>query len=343
MGIFVVLVAASFLRGGVVVARPASPMPTPTPVPPPADTPTPDAPVPAPITERENECQRPWLDTAAQRLARVALPTPTATPTFTPTPTPTVTPTPTPTATPTPTPTPGPTPDGVYRRVRVPILMYHHIDDPPPSVGRIRYNLSVPPNRFEAHLRYLKEAGYTTISLDDLVYYLTRGRPLPPKPVIITLDDGYRDNYTAAFPLLKKYGFTATFFIITDVVNQGHPDYLTWDMVREMRQAGMQFGVHGRTHIDLSQASRDHLIWQALGSTEVFQVELGEPARYISYPSGRYDDEVIAIYRSAHYWAGLTTRQGATHDSNNLFELKRVRISHDTTVQQLAILLELDW
>ena len=253
------------------------------------------------------------------------------------------TPTPSPTPSPTWTPTPGPTPDGVFRRARVPIVMYHHIDDPPASVGRIRYNLSTPPSLFEDQLRMLKEQGYNVITLDDLVYYLTRGRPLPPKPVILTFDDGYVDNYTQAFPLLKKYGFVGTFFIITDVVNQKHPDYLTWDMVREMRDAGMRFGAHGRTHIDLSQADHDQLVWQALGSTEVFQAELGEPARYIAYPSGRYNQQVIDIYKSAHYWAGLTTKQGVMQDSDHLFELKRIRVYHDTTGAQLKALLEMDW
>ena len=243
----------------------------------------------------------------------------------------------------TPTPTPGPTPDGVRRRVRVPILMYHHVAMPPPNADRIRYDLSVPPDRFEAHLRYLRNAGYTTITLDDLLYYLTQGRPLPPKPLIITFDDGYRDTYTNAFPLLRAYGFTATFFIITDLVNQGHPDYLTWDMVREMKKAGMWFGAHGRTHMDLAKASHDQLVWQALGSTEVFQVELGEPARYIAYPSGAYDDEVIAVYRSAHYWAGLTTHQGMTQDSRRLFELPRLRVRHDTSVRKLAKILASRW
>lgn len=218
--------------------------------------------------------------------------------------------------------------------------MYHHIAVPPPNADAIRYDLSVPPDRFEAHLRYLKQAGYTTISLDALVYHLTRGWPLPPRPIIITFDDGYLDNYENAFPLLQKYGFSGAFFIITDVVNHRTPGYMTWDMVREMRAAGMEFGAHGRTHIDLAQADLDQLVWQALGSTEVFQVELGEPARYIAYPSGKYDKDVIAVYHSAHYWAGLTTEPGVIQDSEHLFELKRVRIHHDTTVAQLKILLD---
>jgi len=341
---------AAILLGG--CHRPPTPSPAPAPSHPTAtDKPAPIGPQ---LTEREKECQRPWLTlptptpTATYNLPPAShtptRPLPTLTspldhPSPTPSATPTATVTPTPSATPTPTPTPGPTPDGIHRTARVPILMYHHIAVPPPDADAIRYDLSVPPERFEAHLRYLKEAGYTTITLDALVYHLTRGWPLPPKPIIITFDDGYLDNYEHAFPLLKKYGFIGAFFIITDVVNHRTPGYMTWDMVREMRAAGMEFGAHGRTHIDLSQADMDQLVWQALGSTEVFQVELGEPARYIAYPSGKYDKDVIAVYHSAHYWAGLTTLPGLVQDSDHLFELKRVRIHHDTTVEQLSVLL----
>lgn len=309
-----------------------TPTPTPLATPTPTSTPT--------VDSRAKECVR------VQHWLIPPTPEPTSTPepssTPTPPPSPTLPPSPSPTPSPTTTPTRGPTPDGVHRTARVPILMYHHIDDPPPD-DRIRYNLSVPPDHFAAHLQALKEGGYTVITLDDLLYHLTQGKPLPPKPVIITFDDGYEDNYTRAFPLLRKYGMTATFFLITDVVNQRQPGYLTWDMVREMKAAGMHFGAHGRTHIDLAQADVDQLVWQALGSTEVFQVELGEPARYIAYPSGRYDQEVIDVYKSAHYWAGLTTHQGVIQDSDHLFELKRLRVYHDTTGLQLLYLLEMDW
>ncbi len=307
--------------------------PRPTPTEEPTNTLTPTAtstptwtPIPfLPVDTRAKECVRVqhWPRTLPQR----------------------DTPFPTPTRTPTPSPTPPllPTPDGVHRTARVPIVMYHHIDALPTNGDRIRYNLTLPPELFEDHLRMLRDEGYAVITLDDLLLYLTRGRPLPPKPVILTFDDGYRDNYTHAFPLLKAYGMTGTFFIINDVVNQSRPEYLTWDMVREMRAAGMRFGAHGRTHIELSQADMDQLVWQALGSTEVFQVELGEPARYIAYPSGRYNERVIQVYKSAHYWAGLTTRQGVIQDSDHLFELKRLRVYPTTTGLQLKYLLEMDW
>ena len=131
-------------------------------------------------------------------------PTASASPTSSATPTPqpaaTYTNTPSPTASPTLTATTrGPTPDGTARKVRVPILMYHYISDPPADADIYRKDLSLPPSRFESHLKYLKDNGYQTITLDELLDFLTTGKPLPEKPVILTFDDGYADNYANAF------------------------------------------------------------------------------------------------------------------------------------------------
>jgi peptidoglycan/xylan/chitin deacetylase (PgdA/CDA1 family) len=106
----------------------------------------------------------------------------------------------------------------VVRELRVPILMYHYISTPPPGADIYRKDLSVTPARFESHLQYLVRAGYQVVTLDDMLYALTQGRPLPPKPVILTFDDGYEDNYLNAFPLLQKYAMTGHFFSISDFV-----------------------------------------------------------------------------------------------------------------------------
>ncbi len=253
------------------------------------------------------------------------------------------TPTPSPTPTRTPTPLPEPTPDGIARTVRVPILMYHYISQPPEDADIYRRDLSVAPELFAQHLDRILAEGYTPITLYDLVRYLTRGVPLPPKPVILTLDDGYRDNYTNAFPLLRERGMVATFFVVTDFIDQGRPEYLTWDMAREMWAAGMSIESHGRNHVDLRDRDDDYLVWQALGSLETIQYELGVRPRFVAYPGGGYDADTIRIFRSAGYWAGLTTIQGATHSTDNLFELRRVRVRGSTTPDDLARMLDLDW
>ncbi|MCC7352720.1 MAG: polysaccharide deacetylase family protein [Anaerolineae bacterium] len=298
----------------------ASPTPTPSPSPAPSDTPTPTATLgPA--------------EASPTSLNETATPTPSPSPSATPT----VTPTPTPTH------TPGPTPDGVAREARVPILMYHYISVPPPGAGAIRRDLSVSPERFEAHLRYLKEAGYQSISLRDLLYHLALGWPLPPKPIILTFDDGYRDNYENAFPLLKSYGFRGTFFLVTDLIDQGLPAYMTWSQIKEMYQAGMEFGAHSRNHPDLRDKPVDYLVWQSLGPSETIAYNLGEQPRFYSYPSGQYDKKAVEVIRSAGYWAGLTVHQGMTHSSQRLYELQRIRIRGAHSAEDLARLLSLDW
>lgn len=268
---------------------------------------------------------------------------PTATSTCTPTSTPSPTFTAVPTATPTSTPTPQPTPDGVRRTARVPILMYHHVADPPANAKAVERDLSVSPTRFEEQLRYLREAGYQPISTVELVYHLTLGTPLPTKPVIITFDDGYRDVYTNAFPLLQKYGFTATIYIITDFVDRGLTPYLTWPQIEEMWAAGMEFGAHSRDHPDLRRKSYDFLVWQILGPKQTLEAHLPAPVRTFSYPSGAYDQHVIDVLRSAHYWCAVTAEQGATHSSDGLFTLSRIRVRRADTLETFRRKLELDW
>jgi peptidoglycan/xylan/chitin deacetylase (PgdA/CDA1 family) len=245
--------------------------------------------------------------------------------------------------TPEPTVASQPTPDGVVRTAHVPVLMYHYLSEPPANADIYRIDLSVAPDLFAAHLDAIQQAGYTTISLYNLVDHLTQGAPLPEKPVVLTFDDGYRDNYTNAFPLLRERGLTATFFIVTDFIYDQRPEYLTWDMVREMYAAGMSIEGHGRNHVSLANKDRDYLIWQALGTYEAIEYEIGVRPRFISYPAGEYDALTLEIFRSANYWAGFTTKQGATHSSDNLFELRRIRVRGNTTPEELLRLLALDW
>lgn len=275
-------------------------------------------------------------------LSPTATPTPTSSPTPTATSTPTATPTPT--VTPTPTATPGPTPDGVLRRVRVPILMYHYISTPPPDADVYRVDLSVAPELFAAHLDYLQAEGYTTIALKDLLSYLATGRPeLPPKPIVLTFDDGYEDNYLNAFPALKARGMIGTFFVITDFASQDRPGYADWSQLAAMAAAGMEIGSHSRDHPNLAGKDLDYLVWQALGSKETIEAHIGVHPRILSYPAGSYDQLVIDVFRSAHYWGAVTTHQGVMQSSDKPFELKRIRIRNTTDVAQLAWLLKAPW
>lgn len=232
-----------------------------------------------------------------------------------------------------------PPPDGVVREARVPILMYHYVSEPPAGANDIRRGLSITPATFENHLRLLKTNGYHTISLHQLMLHLTRGEPLPEKPIVLTFDDGYRDNYENAFPLLQKYGYTATFFLITNFIDEGRPAYLTWDQVKELAQAGNEVGAHSRDHPDLRGRGTDFLVWQILGSKEAIQNGAGITPRFFSYPSGKYDADTIAILASAHYWGAVTVKQGVHQSSERPFELERIRIDGSYGADELKWVL----
>ncbi len=218
--------------------------------------------------------------------------------------------------------------------------MYHYLSTPPPGANIYRRDLSVSPEQFDAQLRYLKEQGYHTVSLRDLLYALNRGWDLPDKPIILTFDDGYADNYTNAFPLLRKYGFTATFFVLTSLVDEEHPGYLTWLQIREMSRAGMEFGSHSKDHPDLRRRNRDFLIWQILGSKQSIESYTRKPVFAFSYPSGHYDVRVEKVLAEAGYLASVTTEQGTEHTSDRLLRLERIRVRGEYNVDRFAEMLD---
>jgi peptidoglycan/xylan/chitin deacetylase (PgdA/CDA1 family) len=209
----------------------------------------------------------------------------------------------------------------------VPILMYHYISDPPPGSDRLRYSLSVTPVNFDAQLNYLRQAGYHTITLDDLYEHLLHAAPLPDKPIILTFDDGYVDAFTSALPILQKHGSVGTFFILTGPADRnGEGGYLNWAQITAMSQAGMDMELHSREHVDLRNRPNDFLVHQIAGGRDSLAARTGRPVRWFAYPSGRYDDAVVRMLRSAGFVGAVTTMPGRTHTIAGLFDLQRVRI-----------------
>ncbi|MFN2135468.1 MAG: polysaccharide deacetylase family protein [Candidatus Promineifilaceae bacterium] len=282
-----------------------------------------------------------WTPTTIPSLT----PPPTASATFPPTATATVTATTQPTVTSAPATAtklpPLPTPSGVYSwTLKVPILMYHYISEPPEDADKYRVDLSVTPQDFEAQMAYLDENGFEAVDLYDLSLAIAAKRDLPEKPVIITLDDGYLDNYTSAFPILRKYGMEATFFVVTQFIDDGREGYLTWDMVEEMAAAGMRFEPHSKTHPDLSIAERDFAIYEILGSQETIAAHTGDMPRYFCYPGGDYSDETIEILKELDFWGALTTAGGEWHGFKDRFEWTRLRMRNTTALSEFADLVD---
>lgn len=289
--------------------------------------------MPSPITTST----QPIISTAPPLPAATATTAPTATaaPTDAPTAEPFLAP---PTVAPTATqPTPLPTPQGAYSwTLKVPILMYHYVSNPPADSDKYRTDLSVSPEAFRDQLAYLAENGYETVDLYDLSLAITAKRELPAKPVVITLDDGYVDNYENAFPLLQEFGMSATFFVVTQFIDEGRAGYMTWDMVKEMAAAGMRIEPHSKTHPDLSGQERDYVIYEILGSQETIAAHIGYAPRYFCYPGGRYDEQTIQVLRELDFWGAVTTAGGVWHGFDGRYEWSRVRMRYTTTLPEFA-------
>lgn len=282
-------------------------------------------------------------------------PTPTFIPTRAPEPIPTRTPRPTqpsfdelalfltrPPAplTPSPTPWPQPTPQGYFAAVRVPILMYHYLSAPPEDADIYRTDLSVTPDNFRAQMAYLAQNGYSTVDFYALTLAMLGRKELPPKPVIVTFDDGYVDAYLNAFPILREFGFSATFFIITEFVDFEQPGYLSWPMIEEMVAAGMRMEPHTKTHQNLDKRERDYVIYQILGSQETLAAHIGYTPRYFAYPGGRYDEQVIDVLRELDFWGAVTTAGGTWHDFEQRYEWTRMRVRYTTALPEFADLVK---
>ncbi len=284
--------------------------------------------------------QTPVVVQIAGMIAPSSTPTPTdtATPTWTPTVTNTPEPTRTQTITPTPTDaaTPLPTRNPNLRAARVPILMYHYLSVPPPDADIYRLDLSVTPDAFNAQMDYLATQGYHPIRLADLTDYLLNGTPLPSKPIVLTFDDGYADNYANAFPILKKHKFPATFFVITQFTDDNKPGYMTWDQLEEMAIEGMEIGSHTLNHIDLRGKSRSVQASEIAGSKAMIESRIGTPVKSFCYPAGSYDALTISILRSTGYLGATTEIQGTLQSTSDIYELRRIRMRGSFSVNDFA-------
>ena len=243
---------------------------------------------------------------------------------------------PSPTATVTLAPSPTATAEQQSGALRVPVLMYHHVGDPPPGADEMRLRLTVDNSSFAAQLQLLADRGYETITLGDVAAALAGGS-LPPKPVLLTFDDGYADSFDIALPLLQRYGMTGVFFIVSGLV--GTDGYMTWERVQTLAGAGMEVEAHSRWHTDLTKASAGGLDEEVAGSKRDLEERLGVGVRFFCYPSGTYNDAVIAALAAAGYTGAVTTTPGFAGRTTTLFEIPRQRVSGGLSLGEFARLL----
>ncbi|MDR3591712.1 MAG: polysaccharide deacetylase family protein [Negativicutes bacterium] len=201
---------------------------------------------------------------------------------------------------------------------RVPVLAYH----------RIGYNdgdLTVTPERLASDLGALAREGYQSITLDQFARYLKGDEAnLPAQPMLLTFDDGYRDNYENAFPVLQRNGMTAAFFIITGMVDT--PERITASQILEMAHYGMSFGSHTVSHRSLDELSGQEALQELTFSRQQLEDIVGRPVDFIAYPKGGFNNETIRIAKDTGYFGGLTVRYGTCSGDSPHYTLRRIPV-----------------
>lgn len=209
------------------------------------------------------------------------------------------------------------------------VLMYH-------SISGHSDEFTVSPAVFEQQMSYLSENGIPVIALSELVRRL-RSRETLGGAVVITFDDGYRDNYTNAFPILKKYGFPATIFVVTDSIGTTDDtfEYLSVSEIKEMAASGLiDIEPHTKTHPHLSREPVERQRDEVIGSKQAIEAITGESATLFAYPYGDGDHTTITVVRESGFEAAVSVVPGTVQTGAELLRIPRNAIDSTTSTVQ---------
>jgi len=208
--------------------------------------------------------------------------------------------------------------------VSLPTLMYHHIQTKEAAIANKQTGLSVYSDVFKNQMQYLKDRGYVTPSMNDLINFFDSGTPIPKKSVLLTFDDGYEDFYTDAYPILSAVGFNATMFVPTGLVE--NPDYMTWDQIVIMNKSVL-FANHTWSH---KSVVTEELIMQkeiSTADTQLTDHGLNSP-KVFAYPYGPDSVSAENYLNKLGYKLAFTTKPGSTLCKKKRFDLPRLRIGN---------------
>ncbi|MEN6350235.1 MAG: polysaccharide deacetylase family protein [Syntrophomonas sp.] len=218
---------------------------------------------------------------------------------------------------------------------RISILMYHSISDDRENELHPYYRVNTSPTVFESHMRYLYDNNYSVINLNDLENSFDTRDSF--EYVVITFDDGFRDFYTSAYPILKKFGFGATVFLPTGFINNRRLSFkdkecMTWDEVQHASREGIIFGSHTITHPQLSNLNTKEIEYEILSSKEKIEDKIGIKVNSFSYPFALPENKEFIlklkkILIKSGYVNGVCTRIGTTNKSDDIIFRKRIPIN----------------
>ena len=225
--------------------------------------------------------------------------------------------------------------------------MYHDVT-PAPAPGFEFY--SVTNKAFGAQMRLLAWMGYSTIGFDAFLERVSTGKPLPSRAVILTFDDGFESCIENAVPHLKRFGFSATFFVVPGLVGKGSRwlrDRLGvelplagWSRLRQLTEEGLECGAHGLTHSHLTELSADASRFEMTESKRILEEQLGRPVRHMAYPYGAYNSEVRSLAKEAGYSTACAVRGGHSGAHDDRFALRRIVVSGCDSLLDFACRLQ---
>jgi peptidoglycan/xylan/chitin deacetylase (PgdA/CDA1 family) len=222
------------------------------------------------------------------------------------------------------------------QNITMPILTYHYVRQPPSMYSDLMgYKLSVSPSDFSSQLDWLAANRYHPVDFNDVRAYFASQRPLPGKPVVITLDDGYNDLYSTAYPILKAHGFKAVAYIVSSFV--GQPRYVTAAQVVEMDRHGIQIASHTIDHANIGgNASFYTALHQLTDSKHWLENLLGHPVVDFAYPSGKFSAASIAALKQAGYSTAVTEMFSVDHSFADRYTWTRVRVGGGESLSDFA-------
>lgn len=217
----------------------------------------------------------------------------------------------------------------------IPILMYHEI-------GHANSPWCITPEKFEEQMAFLQEEGYTTISLSQLQEKISQNQPVLQKSVVITFDDGRKGVYTHAFPILQRFSFTATIYIVSSWVEgkdipseEQFSEFLDWQELQMLAPAGFEIGSHSFSHTNLTTLSEPEVLHHLQLAEEAIQQQIQRKVQHFSYPYGAYNEGVLKIVNS-RYSTAVTVKRGFHKESG---QFARQWILNDTSLEKFKRLL----
>ena len=217
--------------------------------------------------------------------------------------------------------------------MQIPVLAYHKIDEPTADV-KLR-GAFTSPKSFARQMSYLKKCDFEFYTASELIDFYKENGFFPARAITLTFDDGWKDNYTNAFPIMKKLGIKATIFLVPSCIGEisakvvadgeGEREHLALEDITEMSEYGIEFGSHTLNHKLLHQASDEEVEFEVTESKKEIENLLCKPCRVFAYPAGFYTDAAQTAVKCAGYIAAFSTVYGE-QENINLYALNRIEI-----------------